>query len=190
MATGHGVGRGGCCLARGGFTTAIFPKKCRDTWPWPGCERASHTIGHENATFYGFIMRMVDQGGSRGMRRNTWLLLSTGFQVAEHCVYMYRYSAYVCTHVCTLHTRELVRAMGWPLFDCPPRNRVMSRHVGRLCSPIKSISENSRGELVFFSRPNVIHHTSRPSSSERGAPLARLFLPVVDSRPFRPSRLV
>lgn len=105
MATGHGVGRGGCCLARGGFTTAIFPKKCRDTWPWPGCERASHTIGHENATFYGFIMRMVDQGGSRGMRRNTWLLLSTGFQVAEHCVYMYRYSAYVCTHVCTLHTR-------------------------------------------------------------------------------------
>ena len=106
-------------------------------------------------------------------------------------------TACICTDIprtyvrtCVRYTRELVRAMGWPLFDCPPRNRVMSRHVGRLCSPIKSISENSRGELVFFSRPNVIHHTSRPSSSERGAPLARLFLPVVDSRPFRPSRLV
>lgn len=165
------------------FHDSNFSEKVSDTWPvGPGCERASHTIGHENATFYGFIMRMVDQGGSRGMRRNTWLLLSTGFQVAGHCTRVCtdipRTRTYICMYVC--YTRELVRAMGWPPFDCPPRNRVMSRHVGRLCSPIKSISENSRGELVFFSEPSVIHHTSRPSSSY--ARLAYSFLSWIHGR--------
>lgn len=42
---------------------------------------------HENATFYGFIMRMVDQGTNVGMRRNTWPLLSTsGLRVSCICI--------------------------------------------------------------------------------------------------------
>lgn len=69
------------------FRGRNFSEKVSDTWPRLRAEwRKGASSGHENGTFYGFIMRMVDQG-TRGMRRNTWLPLSAGLQVAGAPVY-------------------------------------------------------------------------------------------------------
>lgn len=43
------------------FIAAIFPKKCRTHGP---ARTKGRNSGHENATFYGFIMRMVDRGNA------------------------------------------------------------------------------------------------------------------------------
>lgn len=65
------------------------------------------------------------------------------------CVYpLFPDHAYMCM-------RTVYGKRGWPLFDCPLRNWVMSRHVDRVYSPIKSIS-GFRGTPLFISTPSYI----------------------------------
>lgn len=66
------------------------------------------------------------------------------------------------THGCRFPDRtrtdsRYVCARGWPLFSCPLRNWVMSRHVAWVYSPIKSISGFWRD--AFFTSPYIILST-------------------------------
>ena len=57
----HEDGRGSNGKGEAVSRHQFFRKKCRDTWP-PPRRKGRRGPRHENATFYGFIMRMVDQG--------------------------------------------------------------------------------------------------------------------------------
>jgi len=106
--------------------------------------RMKDDSGRENGAFYGFIMRMVDQkGGSPRRDCNTWLPVSTALLIT-------RVGKYLCVR-------------GWPLFSCPLRNWVMSRHVTQGLLPNK-IYIGTRGRCLFLPQPlpYIISEASSP----------------------------
>lgn len=109
-------------------------KRVPDTWPAYEGQRRSRkwcVLWFYNAN--GWPKGIPDRRGDC----NTWLPLSWYVHVQAR--------RYVC-------------ARGWPLFSCPLRNWVMSRHVAWVYSPIKSISGFWR-DAFFFTSPYIILST-------------------------------
>jgi len=73
--------------------------------------------------------------------------------VTHGCPCVYR--SFLIIHI---HVRVYDVRQGDDRFDCPLRNWVMSRHVDRVYSPIKSISGFRGGDASFY-HGTTIHHS-------------------------------